>query len=100
MTAWFEDEVYEEGFYEKLEIRENCRFLIMELQQGNEVMTPLDEVVHDVPNSYREDPCVVVNHLELDYTKPLDRNSNKASSWMNGDLTKKWSYVGKYNMPE
>ncbi|KAK5835632.1 hypothetical protein PVK06_011326 [Gossypium arboreum] len=91
MTLWYNDEVYKERFYEEWEIKGNCRLLIMKLQQGNEVMTPLDEVLHEVPNLDHEDPCSAINHPEPDCTKPLNGNSNEASSWMNIASKNKWS---------
>ncbi|PPS02771.1 hypothetical protein GOBAR_AA17897 [Gossypium barbadense] len=94
MSAWYNDKVYDEGFYEEWEIEENQRLLMMELQQ-----TPSDEAVQDVPNLDYGYSCIAVNHLELDCPKPLDRNNNKASSLMNGASTTKGSYVEKYNMP-
>lgn len=69
--------------------------LIIELQQ-----IPLDKVVHDVPNLDREDPFVVVNHLEPDCPKRSDGTSNEASSWINGASTTEWSYAEKYNKYE
>ncbi|KAK5811472.1 hypothetical protein PVK06_026808 [Gossypium arboreum] len=94
MSAWYNDKVYDEGFYEEWEIEEHERLLMMELQQ-----TPSDEAVQDVPNLDYGYSCIVVNHLELDCPKPLDINNNKASSLMNGASTTKGSYVEKYNMP-
>ncbi|KAK5833683.1 hypothetical protein PVK06_017536 [Gossypium arboreum] len=61
MSALCDDKVYNEGFYEEWEIKDNQILLMMELQQ-----TPLDEVMHDVRNFDREDPFIVINHPKLD----------------------------------
>ncbi|KAK5819531.1 hypothetical protein PVK06_024538 [Gossypium arboreum] len=31
-----------------------------------EVMTPMEEVVHDAPNTDHENHCIFINHFELD----------------------------------
>ncbi|KAH1056176.1 hypothetical protein J1N35_034241 [Gossypium stocksii] len=70
INQWIHDGAYEEGVYDQWEIISNQRSLMIELlQQRYEAMTPLEEVVHDVPNSDYKDHCIDVNHPELDYKK-------------------------------
>lgn len=36
------------------------------LRMQAEVKTPMEEVVHDVPNTDHENHCIFINHFELD----------------------------------
>ncbi|KAK5802764.1 hypothetical protein PVK06_030384 [Gossypium arboreum] len=45
------------------------------LKEITEVLTPREEVVHDVPNLDPKDPCIIINHPKLE--KVLAEEINK-----------------------
>ncbi|KAK5771961.1 hypothetical protein PVK06_048217 [Gossypium arboreum] len=67
-------------------------------------MTPVDEVVHDVPKTDSKDHCIIVNHPELDCTSQqelemysqYDGYLNETSNWINRASTNTWSYDKEY----
>lgn len=80
------------------------------LQQKNEVMTPLEEVMHNVPNldcghhyiniNQPEPDCNSQLELEMYSQYNVDGYINEASSWMNGPSTNQWSYDREYGFPK
>lgn len=108
--ARYNDEVYNERVYEQWEIKDNqILFMIGLLQRRNEAMTPLEKVMHDVPNSDCKYHYITINHpkpncknqQELERYLRYDKDGyiNEASSWMNGALTNQFSDDEEYDIP-